>query len=239
MAIRLLPLRASLTRGAEPLTGIQCVLFDLDGTLLNTNDLIIKSFQHTLSKHLSLEVTEQDLYPYFGEPLRVTLERFGPELAEEMLRSYREFNNIHHDQLTTIFPGAVETLEELSRRGVRLGVVTSKITQTAIRGLELFGIRKYFDVVVGLEMTDKHKPDPEPILKALEILDLPPSAALMVGDSPFDILCARNAGVKSAAVAWSVHSKEKLMEERPDCYVESFGDVVRICSGEARSTKHG
>lgn len=210
------------------MTGIQCVLFDLDGTLLNTNDLIIKSFKHTLSKHLSLEVTEEDIYPFFGEPLRVTLERFGPELAEEMLLSYREFNKVYHDELTTIFPGAVEALEELSRLGVRLGVVTSKITQTAIRGLELFGIRRFFEVVVGLEMTEKHKPDPEPILKALEILDLPPSAALMVGDSPFDILCARNAGVKSAAVAWSVHSKEKLMEEGPDYYIQSFQDVLRF-----------
>jgi len=212
------------------MSNIKCVLFDLDGTVLNTNNLIIKSFQHTLRQHLNLDVKPQDLYPYFGEPLRTTLERFGADLVEDLIATYREFNITNHDTYTTIFPGAKEVLQRLRRNGIQTGIVTSKIRFAAQRGLQLFKLENYFDVVVAAEDTAQHKPHPAPILTALARLNINNQGVIMVGDSPFDLRCARNAGVYSAAVGWSVHPRTLLAQEQPDYILESFNDLLTICA---------
>jgi pyrophosphatase PpaX len=208
------------------LNPIRCVLFDLDGTVLNTNHLIIESFRYTFRHHLGIEIVPKDIYPYFGEPLITTLRRYSPELAEDMIETYREFNWTNHDRLTTTFPGAARCLEDLSTRGFRVAVVTSKLRRTAHHGLEFFGLNRWVETIVAYEDTERHKPYPEPILKALEILDFGSEGVLMVGDSPLDLRCAKAAGVQSAAVSWSVYPLGELVAESPEYVLASLDDLI-------------
>lgn len=207
---------------------IKCVLFDLDGTLLNTNSLVVESFKHTVRQHLRREIAAEELYAHFGEPLIDIMRRLSPEQAEVMVTTYREFNLKKHDELAAPFPGAAEILADLNGRGYRLGVVTSKIRHMAERGLKLFGLDRWLDLLVGFEDTARHKPHPEPINIALDRLTAHPNEVIMVGDSPFDLECARNAGVLSAAVKWSVHPPEKLLACKPDFVLNNFYELPEI-----------
>lgn len=163
------------------------ILFDLDGTLLDTNDLIIKSFQHTIAVHYKREVDIDIVRTFFGKTAREALEFLGPDKVEEMTKTFREYQNIHHDQLAKIFAGVAEVIQELYNSGVFLGIVTSKKYDTAMRGLKLFDMDKYFSVVIGADQCQNTKPHPEPVQLALNKLGLAPQNCLMVGDSPFDI----------------------------------------------------
>lgn len=179
------------------------VLFDLDGTLINTNRLIIDSFKHTYKTGLGLEVSEEEILKYFGEPLIKTLGRYSEEKADELFKIYIEYNELRHDATVTIFDGVKELLGELESQGRVLALVTSKRRKVALMGLDLFDIKRHFKVFVALEDTELHKPNPAPVLKALELLGAKPEEAIMVGDSVFDIHCAHGAGVKAALVKWS------------------------------------
>ncbi|HWJ03931.1 MAG TPA: pyrophosphatase PpaX, partial [Verrucomicrobiae bacterium] len=197
-----------------------CILFDLDGTLINTNDLIIKSFQHTIRVHMGRESDDKEFVPYFGEPLITMLERIAPGRGEELIKTYREFNLAKHDTLIAKFEGIVETLQELKDKGVTLGVVTSKLKPLALRGMELCGLQDMFEVIIACEDTTRHKPEPDPVLKALEILGRGKEGVLYVGDSTMDIMSAKRAGVKSAAVMWSALDRQSLLAVEPDIVVE-------------------
>lgn len=179
------------------------VLFDLDGTLINTNQLIIDSFKHTYKTGIGLDISEKEILRHFGEPLITTLSRYSTEKADELYKIYIEYNETRHDEVVTIFEGIKELLLELEEHGCILALVTSKRRKVALMGLDLFDIRKHFGVFVALEDTELHKPNPAPVLKALELLDAEPGDAIMVGDSVFDIHCAHGAGVKAALVKWS------------------------------------
>ena len=208
------------------------VLFDLDGTLVDTNHLIVHSFQHTLREKLGLEVTAADLHQYFGEPLVATMARFAPDRAQELTDFYRVFNLANHDALIREFVGVFDTVSALRQSGVRLAVVTSKKRDLALRGLRVSGLAPLFDAVVGMDETEKHKPDPEPALLALERLGAAPGHhVLMVGDSQYDMLCGKNAGLHTAAVAWTVQEREELAFTQPDHWIEAPADLVHLVLG--------
>ncbi|SMB92565.1 pyrophosphatase PpaX [Desulfonispora thiosulfatigenes DSM 11270] len=207
---------------------IKGILFDLDGTLLYTNDLVIKSFQYTFKKILNMDLTRAELVPYFGEPLVDTFARYSEDKVDTLLTTYRKYNHEYHDYLTTIFPGVKQGLHELKDQGYLLGVVTSKINTVAQRGLDLFDISPYFDTFIGANDTTKHKPNPDPIFKALDNLNLNPEEALMVGDTSFDILCGKNAGVKTAVMKYSEHPLDKLSQYNPDLFLDSILDLANI-----------
>lgn len=208
------------------------VLFDLDGTLINTNDLIVATFQHVLQEKLGLAVSREELYPYFGEPLLQTLARFSAERAVELTDAYRAWNVANHDQLIQQFGGVSDAVKALAAAGLKLGVVTSKRTEMARRGLRVSGMEEFFHTVVGLDLTTKHKPDAEPALLALQHLGEEPGPhVLMVGDSRFDMLCGRNAGVKTAAVGWSLQTRAELDQTHPDLWIERPADLVPTILG--------
>lgn len=207
---------------------LNCILFDLDGTLLDTNDLVLESLTYTIRTHLGKEMPAEGLYKYFGQPLSEIMADLDPCHADELVKTYREHNLKKHDVLTKVFPGVPEVLAELKQRKILLGVVTSKMGELAKRGMKLFGIEKYFDVFVGFEDTDRHKPEPDPILKAVEALAASRSKqVMMVGDSPYDIICANHAGVSSAAVHWSLHPKEVLNACKPDIWLQQVSDLIK------------
>lgn len=205
---------------------INTVLFDFDGTIMDTNDVILMSWQHTFKTLENREEKVEILTKTFGEPLDITIQRFFPDVpVEESIEIYRSFQRDNFKGLITLFPGMKELLEGLKAQGYKLGLVTSRLYRTTIEGLEKYGLREFFDAIVTPEDTDKHKPDPEPVLIALEKLDSAPEQTVMLGDTLFDILCARNADVKSVLVAWSLalagKTKEDLGEDAPDYIIET------------------
>lgn len=208
------------------------VLFDLDGTLINTNDLIVATFQHVLREKLGLEVPPAAIHQYFGEPLPVTLGRYAPDRAEELTEFYRVWNKANHDILIRNFEGIREMLQALKDAGVKLGIVTSKMRVGAFRGLRACGLEGFFDTVVGLDDTERHKPDPAPALLALERLgERPGDHVLFVGDSHFDILCGRGAGVQTAAVGWTMLVREQLAKAQPHHWVEDPTELAALVLG--------
>ena len=147
-----------------------------------------------------------------------------------MIATYREYNNENHDRLATSFDGVAEAIQQLYHAGLKLGVVTSKTKKTALRGLKLLNLHHFFATIIGVEECTLHKPHPEPVFTALEELALLPPDCLMVGDSPFDLMSAKQAGVRTVAVKWTRVPWATLMAERPDYVVDNLLDLVPICT---------
>lgn len=206
---------------------LKAVLFDLDGTIINTNELILDSFRYILNQQNNYNVTDEEILTFFGEPLFQTMYKFSHD-AERLVKSYREYNITKHDELTKEFPEVKELLDELQSRGLRLGIVTSKMKDTALRGLRLFDLEKYFEVVVAYDDTSEHKPKAAPVLKGLELMSLKPEEAFYVGDSPYDVLSARAAGVLPIAVKYSTLSLEKLLEVKPYAVIDSPLGLLKL-----------
>lgn len=211
---------------------IKAVLFDLDGTLIDTNDLIINSFKYTYKKHLNIDVDEKDIVMHFGEPLLDTLAQYDKQNAHVLIQTFRQYNESIHDKFTKKIEGAEETLKELRNLGIKVGVVTSKRRELAERGLNLFSLLDIMDVVVTPEDTTKHKPDGDPVIKACEKLNINPKEAVMVGDSHFDILCGKSAGAKTCLVKYTALPVDKIMEHNPDYSVEKINDIANIVKEE-------
>lgn len=237
MVKSILPQRSD--SGAGP---VQVVLFDLDGTLIDTTDLIFQSYQHALGEVLGTTATHEELYLGYGQPLPEAFEAIlqhrqilirGQEraaLIERLITSYRQFNQTHHDTLTREFPDVPSTLVELARRGYRLGLVTSKSRMMAERGLRLFGLDRCFQTTVCMEDSERHKPHPDPVWLALERLDHrdQPGQALYVGDSTHDLQAGRAAGVQTAAALWGPFPRESLLAQQPDYLLASIAELLEI-----------
>ena len=185
------------------------ILFDFDGTLVNTNDVIVASWQHTYKHYLGHEVDVDHITACFGEPLLLTMEREFPGVdPQEAAEVYRSFQVENAHRLVTIFPGIRELLDALKKAGYVLGVVTSRTRESTLRYTNMFDITSCFADMVCCDDTDIHKPNPEPLLLAMKKLGATPEESIMIGDSPFDIKCANNAGVDSVMVNWRITCDE-------------------------------
>lgn len=207
----------------------KAVLFDLDGTVLDTSDLIINSFQYTMQRHCKKELSPLEVYTFFGKTLRSAMEHFGPDQVDELIQTYREYSLAHHDQMITVFNNVTETIHSLHQAGIRLAIVTSKTKKPALRGLKLFDLDVYFSVIIGADQCQNHKPHPEPVQQALFQLQVEAEECLMVGDSPFDLISARQAGVKTVAVRWTRISWETILRENPDYILQDMNELLAIC----------
>ncbi|MCB2288687.1 pyrophosphatase PpaX [Clostridium sp. CS001] len=207
---------------------IKNILFDLDGTLLDTNELIIQSFKHTYKTHLNKDVDKDEIIKSFGEILKITLDREFGEHSDEAIKTYRNFQVENFEKLIAIHQGVKEGIIELYSQGYKLGVVTSRLNDSAIRGLKHFGLMEYFQSIIGADDTDKHKPDPTPAFMALKEMGGKPEETMIVGDSPFDILCGKNAGIKSVAVGWSALPMDTILKYEPDYVVDSMEELITL-----------
>ncbi len=207
---------------------IRNILFDLDGTLLDTNELIIQSFQHTYQIHLNKRVNKEKIIKTFGEILKITLDRELGDAGVEGIKTYRNFQVENFEKLIAIRSGVKEGVIALHRQGYKLGIVTSRLNDSAMRGLNHFELKDYFDSIIGSDSTDVHKPDPTPALMALKELGGKPEETLLVGDSPYDILCGKNAGITSVLVGWSALPMEMLLKYKPDHVVDSMEELVAL-----------
>lgn len=211
------------------------VLFDFDGTVMDTNEVIIQSWQHTFRTLEGKERDVREIIKTFGEPLALTMEKAFPHIpVKESIDIYRSYHYDNFGQLISLFPGMEELIQELKRRGYKMGLVTSRLRATTIQGLEKYGIKDYFQTIVTAEDTDKHKPDPEPIYIALNNLGSQAKNSIMLGDTMFDILCARNAGVKSALVSWAMAVTEEDLTgpNKPDYVIQRAQDLLEIIKKE-------
>lgn len=203
-------------------------LFDLDGTLIDSVELIRRTFRHTLEVHRGVQPGEDAWLKGLGQPLWDQFRAYTTDQAEiaAMIATYREYNGIHHDSMVKPYPGVDEVVRALKEKGMRMGVVTSKLRRGTLRGLSQCGLEGLFDAIVAADDVTRHKPDPWPVLVALEQLGSDPASAVFVGDSPHDLVAGRDAGVKTAAALWGPFPRQWLEPHAPDFWLEAPRDVM-------------
>ena len=215
------------------------VLFDLDGTLADTVELILRCFRHTMRVHRGYELPDELWIRTIGRPLRVVMAEFATDAAEaeRMLATYVEFQRSVHDDMVRPFPGAASTLAALRARRVKLGLVTSKGREMTERTLLRCGLAGALDTVVTAHDVARGKPDPEPVLAALARLGMVGRGddVLFVGDSPFDLVAGRAAGVRTAAAIWGPFARADLESEAPDYWLNGLADVLPLRPGHPSS----
>jgi pyrophosphatase PpaX len=205
------------------------VLFDLDGTLVDSGAIILASFKHAARTVLARDVEEEQIAALVGgSNLHDQMRVLSPAHVDELVRVYREHNRPLHDELEA-FEGVEELMETLSGQGRKLGIVTAKGRQTVDLAFAVLSLERYFDAVVTADMTERHKPDPAPVLKALELLESERADAAFVGDSPYDIAAGKAARVFTVAVSWGkIHPEERLLEAGADVLVHSPTELLDV-----------
>lgn len=205
-------------------------MFDLDGTLIDSIDLILTCYRHTTETHLGKIPPERQWLDGIGTPLRLQLAGLTDDTAliDAMEATYKEHQREHHDRLLKVYPGVLKEVRAIKQRGARLCVVTSKSPWTTEQGLRVCGFDGFFDGYVTVLDVKKPKPDPEPVLHALEVMGVKASEAVFVGDSPHDMTSGRRAGVKTAAVLWGPFDRKALEPCRPDFWIERPEDLSRL-----------
>ncbi len=206
---------------------IKGILFDLDGTVIDTNELIFRSFEYALDTVLHTSLSRDILRTTFGKPLKQIMREIDSDRAEELRQAFADYS-ISHEKEIYLFPGVEEALQQLKANHIGTAIVTSRLQKSALRDLHQFELEKYFDVIITPEATEKHKPNPEPALKALELLNILPHQAIMVGDSGLDLLCGNQAGCKTAAVRYSMFPQEELLQYQPDYIIDTFSDLLPL-----------
>ncbi len=212
---------------------IRAVLFDLDGTIIDTNELIIQSFFHALRGVVPEGFTREHIIPSMGQPLTMQLQQFsGQNDVAQLTQAYREYDHLRHDEMVSLFPGVAEVIPQLRNAGIRLGIVTTKMRATTIRALELLGISDYMETIITLDDVEHAKPHPEPVLKAIQALGTDPSETLMVGDSTVDMESAIAAGAIPVGVAWSLKGENKLFEAGAAHMLREMNELPALCGIE-------
>lgn len=219
------------------------ILFDFDGTLVNTTPLILRSFRATWRKVFGFEMEDADYIKTFGTLLHSALKGLTEQcvaegricavddltaMADDLLRTYREFNLEWHDEAIEPFAGMDEALQELSARDYKLGIVSSKMRFGVERGLNVFAMAEHFDVIITADDVANHKPHPEPLLKALEEFKAQPHEAVYVGDSIHDIAAGRAAQIPTAAAAWGPFPRTELEALQPDHILDEPRELLKL-----------
>jgi pyrophosphatase PpaX len=210
---------------------LKAVLFDFDGTIVDTTELIYESMRRATGEVLGRELGRETLMANVGQPLSHQMELLAdaqPEKTAELLEVYLHHNEELHEGLIQEFPKVGTSLARLRDADLRLAVVTSKRRFSVEMALDSFpDLRDVFDVFVAMEDTSEHKPLPAPLLKGLELLgDVSPERAAYVGDAPFDVAAARAAGITSVAVSWGAFTAEALRAAGPDHLFEDLNSAV-------------
>jgi len=206
------------------------ILYDLDGTLIDTNNVIIESFKATFKKHFpNIPLSREKILTFIGPTLQDTFGLYtsDPFLIQEMIDTYRSFYVDYEMGNFEIYPGVLDTVKKLKQKGYQLGIVTSKFREAAWPSFTFYSLNDYFDVFVGLDDVDYPKPNRNPIDVALSQFSSN-GKAIIIGDNQGDILAGKNAGIYSAGVAWSEKGSLHLMEVEPDFMLGKMSDIFHI-----------
>lgn len=205
------------------------VLFDADGTIIDTQKLIFDSFRHTFKKYRpEMELTSDLLHSFMGPTLIETFSKYIPEASEEAVVYYREFNHAMHDSYVKEIPYAKEVLASLKEQGYSVGVVSNKMNDLVHRGLRLCDLEQYMDVVIGFNDVQKPKPDPEGILLACKKAVYPVDDVIYVGDAKGDILAAKNMGAYSIGMVSDMHNEEIIKSVKPSRVIYDLREILEI-----------
>ena len=207
----------------------ETVLFDLDGTVVDSGGIILASMRHATREVLGRDYSDAELMQAVGGPgLEAQMQALAPDQVEELVDVYRAHNEPLHDELEACL-GMEGVLARLHAEGRRLGVVTAKRRSTVELAFARVPLGHLFDAIVGGDETERHKPDPQPLLLGAERLGAEPSRTAYVGDSPFDVRAAKAAGIYAIAVTWGrIHDREKLEAEEPDAIVDSAEELLAV-----------
>ncbi len=212
---------------------IDAVLFDLDGTLIHSIDHIVDCWQHTVRTCMGREMSREEIVPTLGRALLECFEEIAPGRSAEMREVYRRHQQATHDMSVTLVQGTHEALEALRQAGMPLGVVTSKGIQVAMEGLNLFALANYFSVLVTYEDTERHKPDPDPLLVGCGRLGIEPERVIYVGDAAVDIEAGKAAGTMTAGVTWGAGRAAVIEKSEPDYIFNSMDELCASLVGHA------
>jgi len=209
---------------------MKTILFDLDGTLIETTQIILDTFVETFDKFFpDVKLSEDELTNLLGQTLYKTFEFYtdSKEKVDEVVQYYREISNLKIEQGLKAYPYALETLIYLKKKKVTVGVVTSKMKKIATYHLEITGLLPYIDGIIGYEDVVLHKPSPEPIEKALELFGAKKSTTIYVGDHENDIIAAKKAGISTCAVTYS-HRLSEILKEQPEFVIDELINLKDI-----------
>lgn len=214
------------------------ILFDLDGTLVDSIELIVAAAMNAFACRPGPSPSEAQIRNTIGRPLPTT---FGPWLVDEndlpfLISKYREYQLEHHDRLTSAYEGIVDAVSGLHAAGCRMAIVTSKVGFMAERALVHTGLSSYMQCVIASDTTIRHKPDPEPVRVALERLAVSPDEAIFVGDSPYDMQAARAAGVHALGVAWGAFTVEALLDAGAEAVIHEPIELVPYIRARFQNT---
>jgi pyrophosphatase PpaX len=218
---------------------IRTVLFDLDGTLIDSVRLILDSYHHTLASHGLPPRTDDEWLAGVGTPLATQFAACCDDAGtlEALIATYREYNLKHHDRMVTVYPGVVDVVRALKHQGIATGLVTSKNRAGAVRGLTLAQLEALMDVLVCADEVENPKPHPEPVEKAVRLLHADPDTTLYVGDSIHDMRSGRAAGVRTAAVLWGPFGRSHLEGAQPDYWLERPEDLLTLVRNSGKGEK--
>ncbi len=214
-----------MSRGFDP------ILFDLDGTVVDTVVLIRESHRYAVRAVLGQELSDERLVANVGKPLLEQMHAFSPAHADELYRVYREWNHAHTAELIASYDGIGGLLDTLTRDGRQLGLVTSKSRDAVDLAFRSLDVGRYFDIVVTADDSERHKPDPEPLRLALERLGRGVDGACYIGDSPFDIQAGKRSGMVTVAVTWGFFGHDDLAAVQPDITCDTVADLGRVLLG--------
>lgn len=209
---------------------IDAILFDLDGTLIDTNAIIVASYRHAYTTHLpKLTISDEKIIEEIGPPLEAIFSRYTKDthLVDRLIKTYRDYYTENEEKYHHLYPNVVETLQILHKKDIKLAIVTSKFKEAAWPSFTHYNLETYFDAFIALEDVQNPKPDKEPVEKALAALNFPKNP-LMVGDNQSDILAGKNANILSAGVAWSIKGEEHLKEVNPDFIFKDMRDIIKL-----------
>jgi pyrophosphatase PpaX len=206
---------------------ITAILFDIDGTLLDSVEFLYRAFEHAFDLHHIPRMPREGMREFIGPPLEKVYVNMAPGCdAASMTESHRQFQETHLD-LIKLFPDTISTLEELKRRNLKLAAITTRSKRTSIESLERFDLTSFFEIIVSAEDVQRHKPDPEPLQKALSAMSVIPTNAIMVGDTEADILAGKNAGTKTAAALYGFGGRE-LIVQHPHYILQRLGEILQV-----------
>lgn len=214
---------------------LNTILFDLDGTLIDTNEIILKSYIHAYETHLpNKAIDEAAIIDSIGAPLRDVFKRDtnDKDLVEALINTYLDYYTKHEHSLFHFYEGIEPMLEKLKAENYNLAIVTTKFLSSAQPSIDYFNLGRFFDVIITLEDTLYHKPDAAPVIEALSHFD-DVDKSIMIGDNTSDIMAGNNAGILSAGVAWSIKKRKTLSAANPTYMLETPEDIFTIIDNES------
>ena len=199
------------------------ILFDLDGTLIDTDMLIIRSYMHLFDTYRpDYKLTMKELISFLGPVLKDVFPRYFKEDFDVLLKTYHGYSHANIERFVSLFEGVLDMIKEFKENGIKMGLVTNRFKYSALEVMEPFDIKKYFDVIITLDEMEKPKPDPEGIIKAMNMLNAKKEDVIFVGDNKSDFLAGKNAGVKTALISWVIGRDNSVLY--PDILISTFDE---------------